>query len=361
MGLFKDDAGKTEKATPERLGQARDKGQTPISKEFTMAGSLLIAVLVIEHLGWWLWDGFKELFYWGMDVKMARQMLEGGETDSIMRIAEHTGSLLAAPYFTFVAIFVFATLLAGFGQIGIKISKKAIGFKPEKLNPVANAGKLFKFSQVMKTLLSALKILVLGSVLYFVLRGRWEDLASMHQNDTFMESATIIFELALSVFFWIAVIVMAIALGDIFYQRYDHQKNLMMTKQEVEDERKRNDGDPFIKGRLKNARLALMKQRMMEAVPKADVIITNPTHYSVALTYDRSKNAAPQVVAKGVDDLALRIREIAKEHDVILMEDPPLARALFRAVEVGNEVPEKFYKAVATVLGHVYRMKDQVA
>ena len=159
----------------------------------------------------------------------------------------------------------------------------------------------------------------------------------------------------------IAFIVLIMAIGDIAYSRRKHTKSLMMTKQEVEDERKRTDGDPMIKSRLKAARMALMKQRMMEAIPMADVIITNPTHYSVALKYDREKHMSPAVVAKGIDDIAMRIRKIAAENDVPLMEDAPLARALFRAVDVGQEIPEKFFKAVATVLGHVYRLKNKVA
>jgi flagellar biosynthesis protein FlhB len=139
------------------------------------------------------------------------------------------------------------------------------------------------------------------------------------------------------------------------------QTRNMMTKQEIEDERRRSEGDPTMKMRQRRARNELMRQRMMDAVPKADVIVTNPTHFSVALRYDRKRDAAPTVVAKGVDDMAMRIRELAREHGVPLMEDPPLARALFRAVKVGQTIPERFYQAVATVLSHVYRLKGRTA
>jgi flagellar biosynthetic protein FlhB len=155
--------------------------------------------------------------------------------------------------------------------------------------------------------------------------------------------------------------VLVLAIADVFYQRFDFTQRNMMTKQEVDDERKRSEGDPMVRSRLRQARAELMRHRMMEAVPKADVIITNPTHYSIALRYQRGKNTAPEVVAKGVDELAMRIRELAKEHDVPLLEDPPLARALYRAVKVGQEVPARFYEAVATVLSHVYRLKNRVA
>jgi flagellar biosynthetic protein FlhB len=135
----------------------------------------------------------------------------------------------------------------------------------------------------------------------------------------------------------------------------------MMTRQEVQDERKRAEGDPAIKMRQRSARIELLRSRMMTAVPKADVVVINPTHFSVALRYDRKRDSAPVVVAKGVDEVALQIRTLAKEHGVPLMEDPPLARALFRAVKVGQSIPEKFYQAVAAVLGHVYRLQGRTA
>ncbi len=168
-------------------------------------------------------------------------------------------------------------------------------------------------------------------------------------------------DLAFTVFFWIAVIVLALSIAEMAWQRFDFQQRMKMTKQDVEDERKRADGDPLMKRRQRTSRLEFMRQRMMEAVPKADVIITNPSHYSIAIRYDRKKNSAPEVVAKGVDHIALRIREIAREHSVPLMEDPPLARALYRAVKIGTEIPQKFYKAVAVVLGHVFRLQGKVA
>ena len=151
------------------------------------------------------------------------------------------------------------------------------------------------------------------------------------------------------------------AIGDLAFQRYSFTKRNMMTKQEVEDERKRTEGDPHMKARQRGARNELLQQRMMADVPRADVILTNPTHYSVALRYDRSKDAAPTVVAKGVDDMAMQIRKVARESGVPLMEDPPLTRALYRAVKVGHSVPEKFYQAVATVLSHVYRINGRTA
>jgi flagellar biosynthetic protein FlhB len=152
-----------------------------------------------------------------------------------------------------------------------------------------------------------------------------------------------------------------IALIDVPFQKWQHMKQMRMTKQEIRDEMKDMEGRPEVKAQIRRRQREMSNSRMIDRVKDADVIITNPTHYAVALRYDRKKNAAPEVIAKGVDEMAARIREIAREHKVPLMEDPPLARALFRAVKVGQEIPARFFEAVATVLSHVYRLKNRVA
>lgn len=359
MGLFRDDAGKTEKPTPQRLGDARNKGSAPISREFTMAGVLLVAVLVLENTGYWLIDGLERVMRDGMTLP--HDVTETGDPQPLLDHLSGIGSAVGPPFAFLLVIFLAATLLFGYSQIGVRFATKALGFKPEKLNPAQNIQKLLGFSSIMRTVLSAFKLVILGGVLYVVLRTRWHVFATLPDIEDLPTAIGIILDMAFTIFFWIAAIVLVMSVVDIFWQRYDYTKNLMMSKQEVDDERKRTDGDPLIKNRLRSARMELMKQRMMEAIPNADVVITNPTHYSVAIAYKRNQNTAPEVVAKGVDDLALKIREVAKENDVPLMQDPPLARALFRSVKVGQEIPERFYKAVATVLSHVYRLKGRVA
>ena len=317
--------------------------------------------LALEFLGGWLVDAFKEILTLGMTVDLRTHPLgPDGQIDFVQEVTRITGVVLP-PFVALVSIFVAATLLAGYSQIGIKIARKALGIKFKKLNPVTNIGKIFQISALFKTVFSAFKLIVIGSILYLVLRQEWSTILTMHQAPEFKESVAYIMMLALRVFFWISMIVLVLAIADIAWSRFKHTKELMMTKQEVEDERKRTDGDPMIKGRLRSARMALMKQRMMDAIPNADVVITNPTHFSVALKYDRQKNMAPEVVAKGLDDIAMRIRELATQNNVPLMEDPPLARALYRAVDIGQEIPERFFKAVATVLGHIFKMKEGVA
>ena len=356
MSLFKDDQGKTERATPHRVSEARNKGQTPISKEFTMAGSLLVAVLAVQYLGFWLVGAFRELLKRGFELNLDDPSVIGIWSE-ILDVAK----IIMPPFLALLVIFYLATALFGYGQIGFKISNDVLKLKPEKLNPATNVGRLFQMASLVKALMSFFKLLILGSLLYVVLRNKWADLAAMHGHDNLPLSVALIADFAFTIFFWIAAIVFVLSIIEMAWQRFNFQKNMRMTKQEVEDERKRADGDPLIKRRQRTTRLEFMRQRMMEAVPKADVVITNPTHYSVAIRYDRKKNSAPEVVAKGVEHLALRIRELAREHSVPLMEDPPLARALYRGVKVGTEIPQKFYKAVAAVLGHVFRLKGKVA
>jgi flagellar biosynthetic protein FlhB len=212
----------------------------------------------------------------------------------------------------------------------------------------------------VRTAFAAVKLAIIVGVLWFVLGDRWAPLLRLHEQP-FAAAAAEIGSLALSLMLWVGASVTAIALVDMFWQRFDFEKRNMMTRQEVEDERRRSEGDPTMKMRQRRARNDLLRHRMMAAVPKADVVITNPTHYSVALRYDRTRDHAPTVVAKGVDEVALNIREVARQNGVTLMEDPPLARALFRAVKIGQAVPEKFYRAVAAVLSHVYRLKGRTA
>ncbi len=370
MGLFTDDAGKTEKPTPTRLSEAANKGNVPMSKEFVTAGTLLIVAITLLTTGHWLTEAMKDALTYGLTVNpeihpiMGMDIIKNGEKVSIMSACAELlqpFKIILIPFVWIIAVALGATLLTGYGQIGFKFRTKALKISLAKLNPVTNLNRLFSLSSIIRTIVSALKLIVLGSVLYIVLEGRMPMFAQMYGNDEFKESVDVIVDTAFLILILISIIVLIIASIDIAWQRYDHVKKLMMTKQEIDDERKRSEGDPAVKARLRSAALEIMRQRMMESIPKADVIITNPTHFSVALRYDRVKEPAPRVVAKGVDDVALKIRAIAEENDVPLMEDPPLARALYRAVKVDQEIPEKFYKAVAAVLSHVFRMKGQVA
>ncbi|MCA8974688.1 MAG: flagellar biosynthesis protein FlhB [Planctomycetes bacterium] len=357
MAMFGDDGGKTEKPTAQRLSETRDKGDTPLSKEVVQGGVMVMAGIMFWACGDWLVDGLAAALRRGLQVN---------ETGSIDQVPHAYQAILGVvghvvwPLATLLATFVVVTLVFGYGQIGVKISHGVLGIKLDKINPFANWKKLFNAQAIVRTLFAVVKLIVLVTVLWLIVGDRWHALLHLHEIP-FRAAARQIFELALLLLLTVGGVVFAIAIGDLFWQRYSFEKRNMMTKQEVDDERKRTEGDPHIKGRQRKARIELLRHRMMEAVPKADVIIVNPTHFSVALRYDRATDPAPIVVAKGVDEVALRIREIAREHDVPLMEDPPLARALFRATKVGTAIPEKFFQAVAVILSHVYRLRQRIA
>ena len=357
MGLFGDNDGKTEKPTPMRLNDVRDRGDSPLSREVVQGGVMLVAALMFWWCGGWLLDALADVMRHGLTVV---------GHDPVSEIPGACRELLAAmltvlpPFALLIGTLVVAVMVFGYGQIGVRWSSQVIGWKPEKLNPVANWKRVFNIQALVRTGFAALKLGVLLTVLWLVIGGRWQTLLHLHELP-FAQAAAQIADLALTLLLWVGAVVFVLAVADLFWQRFDFEQRNMMSKQEVEDERKRSEGDPQIKMRQRRARNELLRTRMMAAVPKADVIVTNPTHFSVALRYDRKRDVAPQVVAKGADQVALNIRRIARENDVPIVEDPPLARALFRAVKVGQSVPEKFYHAVAAVLGHVYRLKGRSA
>ncbi|MEO6594115.1 MAG: EscU/YscU/HrcU family type III secretion system export apparatus switch protein [Planctomycetota bacterium] len=358
MGLFRDDEGKTELATPTRLNEVRNRGDSPLSKELIQGGVLVVAAVMFRWCGGWFIDALGQAMRQGLAVD-----IDNHRVDQVSGACREILTVLAAvtpPFVVLVSTLVTATLVLGYGQIGVRWSREVIGFKPEKLNPFPNMKRLFSPQSLVRTGFAAIKVAIITGVLWYVLADRWQVLMHLHEIP-FGAAAAQIGDLALLLMLWVGAVVFAISAADLFWQRFDFGQRNMMSKQEVEDERKRSEGDPQMKMRQRRARNELLRHRMLAAVPKADVVVTNPTHFSVALRYDRKRDSAPTVVAKGADEVALNIRELAKAHGVPIMEDPPLARALFRAVKVGQAVPEKFYQAIATVLSHVYRLKGRTA
>lgn len=358
MALFGDDQGKTEQPTPSRLAEVRNRGDTPMSRELVQGGVLMVAACVFEWCGAWLLDSLTQAMRRGFDVDLSHRALDS--VDGACREVLAAVTLVVPPFSALVASLVAATLVLGYGQIGVHWSREVLGIKLDRLNPITNWKKVFNVQALVRTGFAVVKLATIVTVLWYVLGDSWPQLLHLHERSC-AEAAAAIGSLAMSLMFWVGSVVFAMSFVDLVWQRISFMNRNMMTKQEVEDERRRSEGDPTMKMRQRRARNDLMRQRMMDAVPKADVIVTNPTHFSVALRYDRKRDAAPIVVAKGVDDMALRIREIARENGVPLMEDPPLARALFRAVKVGQTIPERFFQAVATVLGHVYRLQGRSA
>ncbi len=358
MAIFGDDQGKTEKPTPSRLQEVRNRGDSPLSRELVQGGVLLVAAVLLTCCGGWLVDAFGQVLRQGLAVDGADARV--GDVPGVCAEMLAALAIVGPPFATLVATLTVATLVFGYGQIGLRWSREVFGFKLERLNPLANWKRVFNVQALVRTGFAAVKLAVLVVVVWLVVGDRVPALLRLHEVPL-ARSASEVADLALTLLLWVGAVVTTIAFADFVWQRFQFEKRNMMSKQEVEDERKRAEGDPAIKMRQRRARNELLRHRMMTAVPKADVVVTNPTHFAVALRYDRKRDSAPVVVAKGVDEQALAIRTLATQHGVPLMEDPPLARALYRAVKLGQTVPERFYQAVATVLGHVYRLRGRSA
>ncbi|MCA8968266.1 MAG: flagellar biosynthesis protein FlhB [Planctomycetes bacterium] len=352
MGIFDDRDDKTEEATPKRREDARRKGNVAWSQDLSMSTLLLAGVLAVESTGSIIIDALESLMLEGFqlrrpsaaDIRWSLSAID----DVIYGIAPALLPLLA--------ILVVVSLVAGLMQVGgFKLSTEKISPKFEKLNPASGLKRLFSPRGLVRASMSLVKLALLTCVLWIAVSARVEELMLLPELD-FSAAAGRIAKLALAIFWWIAVTMFVISWIDFFYQRWQHARDLRMSKQEIRDENKQAEGDPEVKGRIRRAQRELARRRMMEEVPKADVVLTNPTHYSVALRYERSRMSAPTLVAKGTELVALRIREIAKSNGIPIVEDPPLTRALYRNVELGDEIPPKFYRAVASILSRVMKL-----
>ena len=355
MGILDDRDDKTEPATGKRKADARQKGQVGKSKELSMAGLIIAAIILLEYTGSWIIDALKEIMRTGFKVKMHEEVGIAWATQHFHNLAL---TILPAMLPFFIGM-VFMALAINYLQVGWKITWAPLKPNLDRLNPMKGLKKLFSLSSFMPFFLAILKFTVLISTLYYNVKGDIPILLQL-QGLPVEVAVPIVAKLAFKILWWIAIPLLLIGLIDFIYQKWKHAKDIRMSKQDIKDEHKNQEGDPEIKARIKRAQRQMAMNRMMSDVPKADVVITNPTHYALALRYDRVSMAAPKVVAKGTDEVASKIRELAKEHSVPIMEDPPLARSLYRACKVGDEIPHSFYQAVATVLSHVLKMKQKV-
>ena len=343
---------RTEQPTPKRLADARRKGQIPRSRELTAAGVTLSAALSLWVLGPGLADGVSDVMREALSPD--RDMLFDTKRLAPAFGAALRRSLVAlAPFFAvvMVAALCIPALLGGWA-----FSLQAISFKPDKLNPLKGLKRVFGLNGLMELAKALGKFALVGAVAVAMLRALAGDLMGLGAQlppTSLGESARLML-IALLV---VSLPLLIIAAIDAPFQLFQHQKQLRMTRQEVRDESKETDGNPEIKGRIRALQQEQANRRMMEEIPRADVVITNPTHYAVALRYDPTSMAAPRVVAKGTDELAARIRERAGEHGVPMMRAPPLARALYRGTRLNDEIPARLYAAVAQVLTWVFQIR----
>ena len=343
---------KTEPASQKRLDEAREQGDVPRSRELATCSVLLAAGCVLWMLGGKLVAQLGSLL--GSSLVLERE--QAYDMDLLVTRA---ASLLVDVLLAFapvagvlMLVAIGAPLLTG----GWNFSTKAFLPNFGKLNPLTGVTRMVSTNSLVELGKAVAKTVLVGYVAWIVVRGRQDEVMALALEPLNVGSAHL-GQLLLECFMLIVAALIAIAAIDVPYQLWHHAKKLKMTREELRQEAKESEGNPEIKAKIRATQREMARRRMMAEIPTADVVVTNPTHYAVALKYTEGKMGAPRVVAKGADEVAAKIRELAAEHKVPLLEAPPLARALFRHAELGDEIPEKLYTAVAEVLAYVFQLK----
>jgi flagellar biosynthesis protein FlhB len=351
-----DQDSKTEQPSAKKLDSAREEGHVALSQEIKTAAALFGITVVVWLIAPPVMARVKSYLAHFFEQSHAIRVGDEAALMSVVSdLALRVGLLMAVPLLFMLAVGVAASV----AQTGWLVTPKRLLPDLNKMNPLTGFARLFSLSNLVEMGKSIAKLLVVGGFFYFVLKPRIKELPQLPS----MEMAGILdylHQILLRLLFAVLAIEVVIAGADWLYQRFAFMKKQRMTKQEVKDEHKQIEGDPLIKSRLRSLRVQRARQRMMAAVPKADVVVTNPTHYACALKYEAETMNAPVLVAKGKNLVALRIREIAEESDVPIVENPPLARALHASVELDREIPPEHYKAVAEVISYVMRLKGQL-
>jgi flagellar biosynthetic protein FlhB len=352
MAEEQDDSQKTEDPTGRRLDEARNRGQVANSREVNnllMLGVFSLSVLLFGGTA-------ADAIYKAAMPFIESPDLVPADFEHLVRLGwKLLGVLLVAGAVPLVLALI-AAIGAGYLQFGLVFSADGIMPKLDKISPLAGLKRMFSMRSLAEFVRGLLKLAVVGSIAMFLILpevAHLNKLIGMEMIQLLSETKALLAKLLIGV----VSIVAAIAAIDVIYQRLQHMREMRMSRQEIKDEFKETEGDPLVKGRLRQLRMERTRRRMMAQVPQSDVVVTNPTHYAVALKYDPGSMGAPKMMAKGIDQMAQKIREIAKEHGIPIVENPPLARGLFAAVDVDQEVTPEFYKAVAEVISYIFKLK----
>lgn len=351
---------KTEPATEKKLREAREDGKVSKSKELVFAFDLIVFFLLLKIFVSFLGDGFEETFRYtygsmGTLAKQSAGSFSEGEAAAFISSILLEILKLLLPFLVFgFAVTVIVNIL----QVGWKVTGKPLKPKPDKFNPINGMKRIISKDSIFELVKSIIKIALIIYVAYTAIKDDAQKifvLYDMPLNQALAFCGSVIINAGLK----ISIVYLVVGLADFIYQKYRFKEDMKMTKQEVKDEYKNTEGNPEIKGRQRQRMREASRQRMMQDVPKTDVVITNPTHLAVAIKYDAEKAKAPVVLAKGEDYLAQKIREKAKENGIEIVENKPLARMLYANVEIGEEIPPELYQAVAEILAMVYNMKNK--
>lgn len=343
---------KTEEPTERRLSKARDDGDVANSTEvrnlFALFGGLVALIAMVPYVMSGITAAIRRF------VAQADSIRVDTPESVIRQLSALVGEVafyLALP----MSLFVVLAILSSVWQVGLLFTPKKMTPKLSNISPIAGVKRLFSWNQVLETLKGLLKVIIVGLLLWLVI---WPQMPHPSQilDMPLPVVLDILRDLLILLFLTVTLLMVVIAAADLAWQRYSHRKKLKMTKKEVKDETKDIEGNPQVKAKIRQIRYERHRQRMMAAVPRSDVVITNPTHYAVALRYDMETMGAPVLTAKGVDFLARRMRELAVTHEVPVVENPPLARALYKQGKVGHPIPAGLFKAVAQMLASIYHL-----
>lgn len=346
---------KTESATPRKREKAREEGQAPKSQEVNTALLMIAGVAAFYLFMDDYWYGLADACQYYLRYCAEVRITEASVYTVILEAALRT-LLIVAPFF---AIFFLVGVAANVFQVGFLFTAKPLTPKLDKLNPISGMKRLFSARGAMELIKSIGKIFLITPVMIYIVYKDIPEILGLAGMGVLDALIFIGYE-ALELSLWAILILLILAVIDYIYQRVQHERDLRMTKEEVKQELKDVQGDPQIKGRIRSIQREMARRRMMEEVPEADVVVTNPTEYAVAVKYAPNDLPAPQVIAKGKHLNAKRIKELAMEYDIPLVENRPLAQSLYKLVDVGGLVPPELYQAVAEVLAYVYRLKNRV-
>ena len=352
------DGEKTEEPTAKKLEDARKKGQVMRSTEVVTAATLLVFFLMLKVFVGFIGNRFISSFHKTLgrigdytsepfNTNMARTIIRSSLWD-----------IVVAAFPIMIAGFV-VTIVSILFQVKWKVTTEPLKPKFDKFNPVSGMKRLFSKDKIMDLLKSTVKVIILAYVVYSYLKDQWPLIFKMYSY-TLPQAIAVIGDTVISVGIRISLFFAAIAVFDLFYQKWKFHQDMMMSKQEVKDEYKNSEGDPKIKSQQRQRMQQASQRRMMQDLPNADVVITNPTHLAVAIRYDKEAHEAPVVVAKGADYLAQKIKDVARANAVEIVENKPLARMLYHNVEIGAEIPPELYQMVAEVLAYVYSLQGRV-
>jgi flagellar biosynthetic protein FlhB len=342
---------RTEQPTPKRLREAKEKGQVPRSRELNGTIVLMVSAVGLMMLGSMLVEDLAQIMHDALSIERDRIMDPATLVQQFSAVIGKALWLLSP----FMALLVLAAMTGPISMGGFSFSTKAIAFKAEKLNPIKGLGRIFSakgLMELLKTIAKFMLVAVVSALLLWSLKGELLSLANESLGQALRHAGT----LFVWAFLALSSVLILVAAIDVPFQLYQHTKQLKMTLKEIKDESKETEGRPEVKGKIRALQREMSQRRMMEELPSADVVITNPTHYAVALRYDREGNGAPRVIAKGADLIAMRIREIATSHGIAIVSAPPLARALYATTELEQEIPAELYVAVAHILAYVYQL-----